>query len=643
MLGKSFFDQNKEIISLLVLTVFCLVIYGQVVNFDFINTDDNLYVYQNPNVLSGLTWSSVYWAFTQFHSANWHPLTWISHQLDVSFFGVNPGAHHATNVVFHLLNTFLALILFQKLTRDFWKSFFVALIFAIHPTHVESVAWISERKDVLSAMFWLLTMIAYLGYCRAEKRAYLNYLLVIVLFVLGLMSKPMLVTLPAVLLLCDYWPLERLRTIKDLRWLVIEKIPLFALSAVSSYITLLAQASAGAVETLERLPLDIRLMNAIVSYASYIVMLFYPVNLGLQYAYRRVIDFEVLLLSIFFLLSITAFCLWQWKRRKYLVVGWLWFLGTMVPVIGIIQVGAQSMADRYTYVPYFGLSIMLVWGLDEVARKFNLQRILLAFGLLLSIVFTFLAYRQTSYWKDSETLYRRSLEVVGESFLVAHNLCYTLWLKDRLDEAAEYCRKAIIWNLEHDKSYTTLGFISVKQNNYEEALGYFSNVVRIRPDKPEGYLNLANTLFILGRDEEAERNLRKAVSLIKEKGEQIDMRVLLKAYSDLGILFFKNKEPEKAVKAYERFLGVFPDQVEIRSNYALALLATGKLDEAERQVQLILQQKPNYAEAYNAYGLIMAALGKFDEAKEKFKKALEIDPNLESAKNNLESLKEVKK
>ncbi|MFN3330199.1 MAG: tetratricopeptide repeat protein, partial [Pyrinomonadaceae bacterium] len=478
---KVFLKENRESLIFLSLILVCVAIYGQTVNFDFINTDDIYYVYENTMVLSGLNWNSVYWAFTAFHSANWHPLTWISHQIDVSLFGLNPGAHHATNVVFHILNSLLAFAVFKRLTNDFWKSAFVAVFFAVHPTHVESVAWVSERKDVLSTMFWLLTMLAYASYCesrqnsaRFDKVVTLKYLAVIFLFALGLMSKPMLVTLPFVLLLCDYWPLERLKKLGDLQVLILEKLPMFILTAVSSYITFIAQRAGGAVEGLESLPLDVRLINAVISYTTYVVMMFYPVNLGLQYPYRRVLNVEIFIASLIFLIIISAFCLWQWRKRKYLIVGWLWFLGTLVPVIGIVQVGAQAMADRYTYIPYFGLFIALVWGVGELAERLNLQRIAVIVGFLATIALSILAYKQTSYWRNSETLYRYSLSVVGESFLIAYNFCLVLMRQDRLEEAEEFCQKAAIWNREYPSAYNALGIIKMIKQDYEAAVNYFS-------------------------------------------------------------------------------------------------------------------------------------------------------------------------
>ena len=362
---ETFFRQNSELIVITVLSVLVIFIYAQTVGFGFINFDDNQYVYENPFVASGLHWATIKWAFTEFHSANWHPLTWISHQLDATLFGLNAGGHHATNVIFHLINSILAFVVFNKYTNCFWKSAVVAALFAVHPMHVESVAWISERKDVLSTMFWFLTMWTYFGYVKNDKSRNC-YLLTLLLFILGLMSKPMLVTLPFVLLLMDYGFLERLKSRHDLKSLVIEKIPFFALSAISSYITILAQKSEGAIQSLEFLPFQTRLLNAVVSYAKYIVSFFYPVKLSVWYPYDENFAVWQIAGSMVLLLAITAFCIWQIRQRKYLLTGWLWFLGTLIPVIGLVQVGSQPIADRYTYIPYFGLFIMLVWGINDL-------------------------------------------------------------------------------------------------------------------------------------------------------------------------------------------------------------------------------------------------------------------------------------
>lgn len=643
---KELFKENKEILVFSCLALVCVSIYAQAVKFDFINTDDIYYVYENPMVLSGVNWDSVYWAFTAFHSANWHPLTWISHQIDVSLFGLNPGAHHATNVVFHILNSFLAFAVFQKMTNDFWKSAFVALLFTSHPTHVESVAWVSERKDVLSTMFWLLTMLAYLSYCESRKNSsgfdkivVLKYLVVIFTFSLGLMSKPMLVTLPFVLLLCDYWPLERLQKSKDLLKLVLEKLPMLGLTVISSYITFIAQKAGGAVEGLESLPLEVRLINSVISYASYVVMMFYPVNLGLQYPYRRVLNMEIFSVSLIFLLFISAFCLWQWKKRKYLIVGWLWFLGTLVPVIGIMQVGAQAMADRYTYIPYFGLFVALVWGVGELAERFNLQKVVVTIGFLATIILSVLAYRQASYWRDSETLYRHSLSVVGESFLLAYNLCLVLMKQNRLGEAEGFCQKAVAWNNQYSHAYNALGIISMIKQDYGAAVNYFYMALSLTPSDPLTRLNYARALEKVERKSEAEKQMQMVEEILDKSAYALDMVVFLRACREIAEEYAKSDKPERVLRVYEVALKRFPENFEIKANYALALSENNRYEEARKQIEEIIQKVPDNPKFFNVYGAILAKQNLREEAIVQFEKALELDPNYEVAKKNMEQLK----
>ena len=533
--SKSFLEKNRELIVVTGLTILVAAIYYQTVGFGFINLDDNLYVYDNQFVGSALNWNSVKWAFTAFYSANWHPITWLSLMLDVQLFGLNPRAHHAVNIIFHLLNSILTFVVFRRLTGRFWASAIVAALFAVHPAHVESVAWIAERKDVLSTMFWLLTMFAYIRFAKEVAKENIanaeigtkaeietegdpsevstspllaispSYLLVIALFALGLMAKPMLVTLPFVLLLMDYWPLERLKSLKDLPALLIEKIPFFVLSAISAYLTILAQRSAGAVETLDYLPIDTRLLNSLVSYAKYIVTLFYPANLAVLYPYDRNFPAWQIGGAIVLLVGITALCLWQIRSRKYLLMGWLWFLGTLVPVIGIVQVGSQPLADRYVYIPYFGLFIMLVWGIGDIFEKFKLKTsAFAAFFAIIVIVLSFLSFRQVSHWRNNEILYRHALAVTKDNFLISHNLCYTLTLASRLDEAEPYCRASIEIKPNYYEAYNTLGILQVKRGQYAEAEQNFKEVILNKPNYSLVYANLALALALDKRPEEAE-------------------------------------------------------------------------------------------------------------------------------------------
>ena len=602
----SFFKQNAELIVFSVLILLVLVIYAQTVGFAFINLDDNLYVFDNPTIQKGLNWDNVKWAFSDFRIANWHPLTMLSHALDVQIFGLNPGGHHATNIVFHLINSILAFVIFRKMTGSFWKSTIVAAFFAIHPAHIESVAWVSERKDVLSTMFWLLTMFAYFRWTEegsSLKSPY--YYAAILLFALGLMSKPMLVTLPFVLLLCDFWALERWK-ISDLKctFLVFaEKIPFFILSAVSSYLTILAQRSLGAVESLDYLPLGTRFINALVAYAKYIAMLFYPANLAVWYPYDR--DFPVwqIMISAVLIVGITALCVWQIRERKYLLMGWCWFLGTLVPVIGIVQVGSQPMADRYTYIPYFGLLIMLVWGAFDVFEKFKLKKNVLfaVFGVAI-LVLTAVSIKQVSLWRNNEILYKHTLDVTKNNFLISHNLCHHLTLQERLDEAETFCQQSIEARPTYFEAHNTLGILQFKRKNFDKAEQSFKEAIRLNPSYALAYSNLALAYILQDNPEEAEINLQKASEL---NNGSIAPEVFATALSDLSITYAKQEKYEKSAENLKRLLFISPENVDARIKLTLALFSLKKYDEAQLQIEELIKQNPNQAEVFNLYGFIL--------------------------------------
>jgi len=661
--NKFNFQANAELPVLVGLVLMCAAVYAQAVGFQFINFDDNFYVYENASVLSGLNAGSIKWAFTAFHSANWHPLTWLSHMLDVSLFGKNAGAHHATNVVLHIVNSFLSFIVFRKLTGCFWKSAIVAALFAVHPAHVESVAWISERKDVLSTMFWLLTMFAYFRYVDlkrtdeesevkskkakgksksdeqpATNKSQIFYFLTIALFALGLMSKPMLVTLPFVLLLCDFWALERLKTLKDLPPLVIEKLPLFILSAVSAYITVVAQRSHGAVQTIEMLSIETRLLNAVVAYAKYVVMLFYPLDLGAAYPYQDAFPLWQTLGSLVLLAGITAFCVWQRNERKYLLMGWLWFLGTLVPVIGVVQVGAQSMADRYTYVPYFGLFIMITWGAWEIFERLKLdKKIVAAVAAIVLLALSALCFKQVSYWRSSETLYSHTLAAGQGNFIIKLNYCNHLMRENRLEEAERYCLDSIAENPNFVDSYNTLGVIDVKTGKLENAVANFRKSLAINPSDAVVYTNLAAPLAMLGKPEEAEQNINKAAELYKKSGAP--PAILNNAYSSLAAAFAGQNKYEKSSEILARVLQISPENSNLRTNYALSLYFQNKLDESRQQIEQAIKQNPNQAESYNLLGLILIKQNQRDEAARQFERALQLKPDLQEAKENLKQIK----
>lgn len=650
---SNFFQKNVELCVLIGLVLMCVAIYAQAVGFQFINYDDNYYVYDNAGIASGFNWNSIRWALTAFHSANWHPLTWISHSIDISLFGKNAGAHHATNVIFHAINAFLAFIVFRKMTGCVWKSAIVAALFAVHPAHVESVAWVSERKDVLSTLFWLLTMLAYFRYVDFKRRdaetqgkkskvkgqwsmvnGQIYYFLTILLFACGLMSKAMLVTLPFALLLCDFWALERLKKLKDLPSLVVEKLPLFVLSAISAYITVTAQRSYGSVQALAVLPLGTRLINAIVAYAKYVSMLFYPVDLGVVYRYETQLPAWQIFGSVILLVAVTAFCIWQRTQRKYLLMGWLWFLGTLVPVIGIVQVGEQSMADRYTYVPYFGLFIMLVWGAGEIFSRLKLNRIIIA-GIvsIVLLALCFLSFNQISYWQNGVTLYSHTLGIGQGNALIKHNFCNELLRENRLAEAEQQCLAAIAESPQFVDSYVTLGVIGVKTGNYENAAANFKKAIELKPDAVT-YTNLAVALAILEKPDEAAQNLDKAAALNKKAG--INDPVFNNALSIVAASYAKQSRYDKTAEILSRALQSTPERADFRANYALALYFQDKIDEARREIERAIKQSPNQPESYNTLGMILMRQNQREEGIKQFEKAIELKPDYTAAKENLE-------
>lgn len=617
------------------LAVLCLIIYAQVYSFDFINIDDDQYVYENSFVAGGLKLANAVWAFTAFHSSNWHPLTWISHQVDSSLFGLNAGAHHLMNVLFHAVNSCLLFVVVKKLTGAFWRSALVAAIFAVHPAHVESVAWIAERKDVLSTLFWLLSAYFYIGYARDTWRK--NSLWIsLIFFAFGLMAKPMLVTLPFTFILLDYWALERFEkwNAANLLPLMKEKLPFFALSLISAVITIFAQSSSRAIQSFEQIPLSDRLVNALVSYAKYFAMLFYPMNLGVWYPFKNDHSVAQIVIASIVVLGISAVAVLQIYRRKYLFVGGFWFLGTLVPVIGILQVGGQSLADRYTYIPYIGLSIAVVWLAGELFEKYDLNKNAVAAlcGVII-VLFTALSFRQTSYWKDNETLFARTLAITENNYFVEHNLCIALEKKNLLDQAEALCNASIKSNPKLADSYNTLGTIYLKQNDLNAAGENFRKAIEVDANFVLAYANLAISETRSGNIEQAGRYLDLAIE--KDDRGFFDDRKKFDAFTTIGLESLKKQDYPTAESYLKKALSIVPNDLDARRNLAIALHSQNRSDEAIDILQNAIREFPNSAEAYNSLGLIYAEQNKKQPAIEMFQKALKINPNFAPARNNL--------
>lgn len=491
-------------------------VYGPTAGFGFVNMDDDRYIYNNPHLEPGLTMKSARWAMTTMYFSNWHPLTWLSYLLDYELFELEPGGYHLTNVVLHTFNVFLLFAALKLLTGRFGASAFVAALFAVHPLHVESVAWVSERKDVLSTAFLLLVLLFYARY--AKKPAIGAYLLVMLSFALGLMAKPMLVTLPFVLVLLDYWPLERFDRNGGLIPCVIEKTPLAVLSAASCVITVIAQRSGGNVISLESYPLGVRIMNAMMTYVAYIGKMLYPVHLAVFYPHPgnpgHTIPLWKAAAAFLVLVAVSALVIHQLRKRPYLAVGWFWYLGTLVPVIGIIQVGSQAMADRYTYVPLIGLFIVAAWGLPALAEAVRVPRKLsAAAATVLVIVLALLAWRQTQHWENSITLFSHAAQAVDGNYIAHNNLAGALLAEKQYRAAEAEYRKAIAAAPGYAEAHNNLGSALAYQERYKEAAAAFRQAAAIKPGYVNAHFNLGRALWELGRREAAAAAFRKVLEL----------------------------------------------------------------------------------------------------------------------------------
>jgi tetratricopeptide (TPR) repeat protein len=605
----------------LVLAAVTVLVYWPVRHYPFIGFDDPGYVTENPRVTGGLTLDAVRWSLTSGYFANWHPLTWISHMVDVQLFGMNAGAHHSVNVVLHVANTLLLFAVFFRMTGAIGRSAVVAALFAVHPMHVESVAWVSERKDVLSTFFWLLTMWAYLAYTRAPSPR--RYALVVVSFALGLMSKPMLVTLPCVLLLLDVWPLRRAvvgesPTAVWLR-LVYEKVPLFALAAASSVITYLVQRTAGAVESLTVLPLSVRASNAILAYWSYISKLAWPTGLALLYTYPKTLFVGGVLAVLVGLIVVSIAVGRAARTRPYLLVGWLWFLGTLVPVIGIVQVGKQPMADRYSYVPSIGLFVMVAWGTTELLQRLSAPRaVSTALSLAAIAIFAVLGRQQVERWQSPVVLWQHTIEVTYDNYLAENNLGWDLALAGRPGEAIPHYQEAIRLSPRFVGGYTNLALALVAVGKYDDAIAQFGEALRIAPQHYLAHGHLGFALTHQGRLDEAVAQFTEAIRL---KSDYVE------AHNGLGLALARKGDVDGAIRHYNDALRFMPKFAEVHNNLGAALASQGKLDEAIEHFSEALRLKPAFVDAHNNYGVALSTKGKLDEAIAQFVEAVRLDPN----------------
>ena len=535
----------NPVLICLALAILTIITFWSLKDCGFINFDDDIYVYKNAYVQSGLNWNSIGQAFSSDLiiaglSGHWHPLTWLSLMLDYQIFGLNPHGYHLMNLLFHVMNTILLFLIFHRMTKKLWPSAFVAALFAIHPLHVESVAWITERKDVLSTFFWMLTMGAYSYY--VEQPGFRRYFLVLLFFVLGLMAKPMLVTLPFVLLLLDYWPLQRFQEIKpdhkiqtevfeketlevkkpadpEYKWSLIypllwEKVPLFVLAILSSIVTYIAAQSAKFVESIEAFPLSVRIGNALVSYIAYIGKMIWPNNLAVLYPYPELLVPWQVLGSVLLLTAITLAVLWMVKRYPYLATGWLWYIGTLVPVIGIVQLGTQAMADRYTYIPLIGLFIMVAWGVPDFLKKWKYRKeILLALSALSILCLSIITWTQVGYWQDSFTLLDHTLKVTDNNWHVYNGRGVAYGDLGNYRQAIDDFSRTIEIKPGFAEAYNNRGTAYSALGNYRQAIEDYGRAIEIKPGYAEAYFNRGNVYLNQGDNISGCRDAQKACEL----------------------------------------------------------------------------------------------------------------------------------
>ena len=690
-----------QALILLFLVLLPLIVLWPVFRADFIAYDDPQYVTHNPQVRRGLTRAGFRWAFETGYFANWHPLTWLSHMADVSLFGLSPHGHHATNLVLHVANTLLLFLLFRGLTGNRWRSAVVAALFAVHPAHVESVAWIAERKDLLCAFFWFATTWAYGSWVR--KRGTGRYLAVLLFFAAGLMSKPMIVSLPLVLLLLDYWPLGRFGSEgreqqfrsfapRGLAGLIVEKMPLFFMAAASSAVTFLVQRTGGSVRSLETFPLWSRLGNAVVAYVRYVGMLVWPADLAIFYPHPGTsLPAATVFGAAILLVALSAAAISLRRSAPFFLVGWFWFLVTLVPVIGVVQVGDQALADRYTYVPFIGLFAAAAWGLPTLASRRRHGSVALRAAAAAALAaLSLAAAAQARAWRNSEALFLHALKVTKDNYLayndlgqsyneagrpteampylleaarinptnpdIRNNLGVSFFLLERFDEAARSFAEALRLAPRSAIPLNNLARTRFVQGEIREAIHLYERGLAIAPESTEVMKRLALALLMEGKNSAAVAQLQREVALDPSDADSREMlrnarvfernpddpslvglrRMLADAHLNAsGALWRREKSAEAAIQL-RKALELDPSSAEAHNELGTRLVEDRRLDEAAAEFELALRTNPGLAKVHNNLGYVLFLRGKAKEAIEQYQEALRLQPEFPLARNNLE-------
>jgi Tfp pilus assembly protein PilF len=607
------------------LAVVVFAVYFQVRHFAFVNFDDPEYIIGNNHVRAGLTWAGLRWAFTSTSAANWFPLTWISNMATYQLFGPDAGWHHIVNLLFHLLASLLLLAAFRRMTGALWPSVFVAFVFALHPLHVESVAWVAERKDVLCAFFWCLTLWCYALY--VERPSALRYAWVVLAFCGGLMSKSMIVTLPFVLLLLDFWPLRRPRR-RALLW---EKAPLVALAAAVSVLTLVSQQQGHAVRSLTSLPIGERVANALWTYVAYIGRTLWPARLAVYYPYTHDLPVLQLVVAVSLLGGLTVLSIRWFRSHPYFAVGWFWYVGTLVPVIGLVQVGGQASADRYTYLPGIGLAIMLAWGAVELVRRYpQTQQAIAIGGAAVLCVCMVLTAIQTSYWANSGLLFQHAVDVTTGNYIAENNLADYYLTEMRTEEARAPVLDALRLNPGYPEAHVNLATIFRRTGKLAESEQQYQEAIRLQAINPGAHSGYGALLLQEGRAGQAAGEFAQVVALRPEDAE---------ARYNLGRVLAAVGRFDQGVAELNEAIRLRPDYAEAHHSLAVALAGRGRLNEAIEEFRAEARLKPDDANVHNSLGMLLAGVGRFDEAIAEYAEALRIQPNFPSARQGLEAAK----
>ena len=637
----------ERLISIL-LMVAVLSVFSQMVRHDFINYDDGVYVTNNSHVRTGLSIRNISWAFTTMEASNWHPLTWLSHMLDCQLYGLNPTGHYLTNLFFHMANVLLLFLVLRTATGRLWESAMVAALFALHPLHVESVAWVSERKDVLSAFFWMLTILAYLRYIRSPGIG--RYVIIVIFFASGLMAKPMLVTLPFVLLLLDFWPLGRLELSicrKDLelsgaslpdqngsrpiKYLILEKTPLFLLSVVSSIVTYVAQSRGETIAALKMIPITIRCLNGCLAYVQYLWKMIWPSNLAIIYPHPvNSLPVWSGIAAGLFLVLVLLFAIRYAFRYPFFLAGWLWYMGTLIPVIGIVQVGVQSMADRYTYLPSIGIFIIFAWSVPRMLSMMRHIRLLNMFIAIsastILICFSVVTWLQLGHWQDTEEVFRHAVFATRNNHVAHCNLGNALLKQNKLEEAfREYERALEIWPRYPDAN-NNLGLIYAKKALLKKAMAYYKKAIQVDPRHILAHLNMADALTELDQLNDAVFYYNKTLVINPDLG---------KVHNALGVALAGLERMDEAIAHLNRAIDLCQDCPGPLNNLGRVFTLRQNYEEAIDRLQRAIELQPGYAAAYNNLGLVYVNLGSYKEAVYYFASALHFKPDYIKARDNL--------